>query len=129
MYNCVCSSTCSDINVYISKSFSYHGKKILLYLLHHYFICQWVKPRKRKKSSAKISETQFLKHIYGRTVKHKLKPISSFDPRPAEYKGNASTQIVLYLENWDFNGARPFNASMVRAFRGRLHRFVSTIKK
>ena len=62
------------------------------------FICQWVKPRKRKENSAKMSETDFLKHVYGRTIKHELKPIASFDPRPSEYKGNVSVQLVPYLE-------------------------------
>ena len=28
-----------------------------------------------------MSETDFLKHVYGRTIKHELKPIASFDPR------------------------------------------------
>lgn len=62
------------------------------------FICQWVKPRKRKESSAKISESEFLKHVYGRTVKHELKTICSYDPRPAEYRGNSSARLGPYLE-------------------------------
>lgn len=62
------------------------------------YTCQWVQPRKRKESTAKVSETSFMKHVYGRTRKHELAPISNFDPRPPEYRGTMSTRVPAYLE-------------------------------
>lgn len=43
------------------------------------YACQWVEPQKRKESIAKMSDTSFMKHVYGRKRKHDLAPISNFD--------------------------------------------------
>lgn len=61
------------------------------------FLFKWVVPRTRKESSAKISDTDFRKHVYGRTRKHNMRPITNFDPRPNKYRGNTRTLLPEYL--------------------------------
>ena len=61
------------------------------------FACQWNVPRKRKESSAKISDLTFKKHVYGCQRKHTLSSLSDFDPRPVEYKGTAPTLLQSFL--------------------------------
>ena len=61
--------------------------------------CQWNVPRKRKVSSAKITDVSFNKHVYGREKKHTLKPLSDFDPRPSMYRGSASDQMPSFLSS------------------------------
>lgn len=62
------------------------------------YACQWKQPRKRKESSLPVSETTFKKHTYGRQVKHTLKPLKDFDPRPVEYQGTAPQLLEEFLK-------------------------------
>ena len=61
------------------------------------FACQWKLPRKRKESTAEIADVTFQKHVYGRTIKHTLKPLSDFDPRPVEHRGTAPNLLQKFL--------------------------------
>ena len=61
------------------------------------FMCQWKMPRKRKESTVQIADVTFQKHVYGRTRKHTLKPLSDFDPRPVEHQGTAPDQLKDFL--------------------------------
>ena len=36
--------------------------------------------------------------MYGRQVKHRLKPLKDFDLRPAEYQGTAPQQLQKFLK-------------------------------
>ena len=63
------------------------------------FSCKWNVPRKRKESSAKLSEMSFQKHVYGRERKNTLKTVHDFDPRPDEYHGTAPTRIENFLQS------------------------------
>ena len=62
------------------------------------YSCQWKQPRKRKESSLPVSDITFNKHVYGRQVKHMLKPLKDFDPRPVEYQGTAPQQLEEFLK-------------------------------
>lgn len=55
-------------------------------------------PHKRKESNLTIPETMFMKHVYGRDRKHVLKPLEDFDPRPAEFRGNAKEYLYTFLD-------------------------------
>ena len=61
------------------------------------FACKWKAPRKRKESNAKMSDVSFTKHVYGRTVKHDLKSLNEYDPRPMEYRGKAQGRLPGFL--------------------------------
>ena len=61
------------------------------------FACQWKPPRRRKESTAKIADVTFQKHVYGRTLKHTLKPLSKFDPRPVEHRGTAPDLLQKFI--------------------------------
>lgn len=61
--------------------------------------CQWKPPRKRKETSAKISDVQFEKHVYGRAKKRVLKKLQDFDPRPERYRGTAISSLPTLLDN------------------------------
>jgi hypothetical protein len=61
------------------------------------FACKWKAPRKRKESYVKLSDISFTKHVYGRTVKHELKSLSEYDPRPMEYHGKAQGHLQDFL--------------------------------
>lgn len=61
------------------------------------FACKWKAPRKRKESNAKLSDVSFTKHVYGRTVKHELKSLNDYDPRPMEYRGKACDNLENFL--------------------------------
>ena len=61
-------------------------------------INRWKPPRKRKESSLMMSEAKFQKHVYGRERKHNISELESFDPRPDEYKGTASSLLNHFLE-------------------------------
>ena len=63
------------------------------------YACQWKQPKKRKESSLPVSDITFTKHVYGRQVKHTLKPLKDFDPRPVEYQGTAPQQLEKFLKN------------------------------
>lgn len=39
----------------------------------------------------------FQKHVYGRTFKHTLKPLSKFDPRPVEHRGTAPDALQKFI--------------------------------
>ena len=45
-----------------------------------------------------ISDARFKKHVYGKKQKHTLKPLSDFDPRPVELRGNSKEQLKIYLD-------------------------------
>ena len=62
------------------------------------YACQWKQPRKRKESSLPVSDVTFTKHVYGRQVKHTLKPLKDFDSRPEEYHGTAPQQLEKFLK-------------------------------
>ena len=61
------------------------------------FACQWKPPRKRKENTAKIGDVVFQKHVYGRAVKHTLKSLSDFDPRPVEHQGTAPDLLRKFI--------------------------------
>ena len=61
------------------------------------YTCQWVVPRKRKESTAKMSDITFEKHVYGRTRKHDLKSITDFDPRLPEFRGTVCDRLPSFL--------------------------------
>jgi hypothetical protein len=61
-------------------------------------LCQWNAPRKRKESNMQICNTNFQKHVYGRKRKHAVKPLTDFDPRPEELRGNSKEQLTAYLD-------------------------------
>ena len=58
---------------------------------------QWVEPRKRKESNAKMADASFRKHIYGREHKHAMQPIEDFDPRPSESRGTEKERLAQFL--------------------------------
>ena len=58
----------------------------------------WKPPRKRKESSMMMTEAHFEKHVYGRTKKHHMVPLESFDPSPAEFQNTASSSLDTFLE-------------------------------
>lgn len=60
--------------------------------------CEWKKTRKRKESAMAVSDVTFQKHVYGRQVKHTLKPLKDFDPRLAEYHGTAPRLLKELLK-------------------------------
>ena len=60
--------------------------------------CQWKPPRKRKQSTMPISEAVFQKHDYSKPVKRSIKSVEDFDPRPAEFRGLASSRLPDLLE-------------------------------
>ena len=62
------------------------------------YTCQWKAPRKRKESSAKVSDVNFEKHVYGRVRKHVMNPIHDFDPRPPETRGTLSARLPDFLK-------------------------------
>ena len=62
------------------------------------YACQWKQPKKRKESSLPVSDVTFNKHVYGRQVKHTLKALKDFDPRPAEYQGTAPELLESLLK-------------------------------
>ena len=49
-------------------------------------------------SSLMMSEAKFQKHVYGQERKHNISELESFDPRPDEYKGTASSLLNRFLE-------------------------------
>ena len=61
------------------------------------FLCQWDAPHKHKESNMQISNTKFQKHVYGRKRKHAIEPLTDFDPRPEELRGNSKEQLTTYL--------------------------------
>ena len=61
-------------------------------------INSWKPPRKRKESQMMMSEAKFQKHVYGREIKHNILELESFNPRPDEYKGTASSSLNKFVE-------------------------------
>ncbi len=61
------------------------------------FACQWKPPRMRKESTAKITDIIFQKYVHGCTLKHNLKPLSEFDPRPVEHRGTAPDLLQKFI--------------------------------
>lgn len=45
-----------------------------------------------------IADAKFEKHMYGRKRKHSLRPLSDFDPRPEELRGNSKDQLKSYMD-------------------------------
>lgn len=59
--------------------------------------CQWKPPQKRKESHLKMSEVNFEKHVYGKRKKVILSNLEDFDPRPAEFRGTAKTELATFF--------------------------------
>ena len=45
-----------------------------------------------------ISNTKFQKHVFGRKRKYDIEPLTDFDPRPEELRGNSKEQLTTYLD-------------------------------
>ena len=60
--------------------------------------CMWKAPKKRKHSTMRMSEAVFEKHDYRKPMKRKTKPLEDFDPRPPEFRGNASMLLPDLLK-------------------------------
>lgn len=58
--------------------------------------CRWKAPRKRKESNLKLSDAKFEKRVW-KEEKVTLSSIQDFDPRPAECRGMASTELRTLL--------------------------------
>jgi hypothetical protein len=51
-----------------------------------------------KESNMPISDAKFRRHVYGRKQKYALKPLSDFNPRPEQLRGNSKEQLKIYLD-------------------------------
>lgn len=61
-------------------------------------LCKWNEPCKRKESNMPIAEAVFQKHVYGRQKKHKISPMTNYDPRPDNLRGQAQDLLKKFLE-------------------------------
>lgn len=62
-------------------------------------LCKWNVPQKRKDSAMPMSTSVFEKHDYSKPVKHRLKSLHDFDPRPPEFRGTATSRLPTLLNN------------------------------
>ena len=46
--------------------------------------CRWKPPKKRKESTLRLSDAEFVKHDYAKPVKKKIKQVENFDLRFVE---------------------------------------------
>ena len=107
MYTCSESTSCTHVSGLLHSLVAMCPKQISLTtdtstpeepLPITSYACQWKQPKKRKESSLPVSNITFNKHMYGRQIKHRLKPLKNFDPRPAEYQGTAPQQLEKFLK-------------------------------
>ena len=60
--------------------------------------CKWKEPRTRKEKVLKMGDASFVKHVYGTTATP-LSSLDSFDPRPPQYRNNASSLLPELLDD------------------------------
>ena len=60
-------------------------------------ICEWTKPRRQKEKALKMTDACFKKHKYEKVPKQKQLALEDYDPRPLQYRGNASSLLPELL--------------------------------
>ena len=60
--------------------------------------CRWKPPKKRKESTLRLSDAEFVKHDYAKPVKKKIKQVENFDPRPESFRGTAKQGLPELLQ-------------------------------